>query len=125
MKKGVTIALVVLAVVVVALALGVIEIPSGTGQATFTEGASYNAPIDYHSSNFVECAYTSEDDGWSVTDLGKMSYFDRTTGSPKETLDNCEGYRTVVEYHCLEGKLVSRMVTCPSGMYCNGGICVQ
>ena len=121
MKRGYTIALVV--IVVVVLVIVVVNISQITGDATLTPNANY-APIRTHAQAFHSCVYLVEDDGWSVDRTTRIRYFDRLKGESVEVSDNCESDTRLTEYDCDNGFMVDRPVICPSRTVCESGSCI-
>jgi len=96
--------------------------PPASDDGTLLAGAEYGE-VRAEDNQYYGCQYTSADDGWDVTKIGSISYYN-PDGSFAERTDQCE-YGTnnvVVEYDCetINGKSYERyrLVTCPVDWTC-------
>ena len=121
MKKGVTVALIFVGIVVLAVVL--MKVTNITGNATITPNANYG-PIEDTGKSYHSCSYITDNDGWDVTKTLAVKYFDRLSGMNKEAVDYCDTNTKVREYNCLTGLMVYRPVICPPQMVCKEGSCV-
>ena len=121
MKKGLTIALILVCATVLAVVL--MNVTNVTGNATITPNANYG-PVEDTGKAYHSCSYLTDNDGWDVTKTRAVKYFDRLSGMSKEVVDNCETDTKVREYNCLNEFMVYRPVICPSRMVCKDGSCV-
>ena len=121
MKRGLTVALIFVGVVVLAVIL--FNITKFTGNAMLTQNANYG-PIDDNGRVYHSCSYLTDNDGWDVTKTRAVKYFDRLDGMNKEAVDYCDTNTKVREYNCQDGYMVYRPVICPPRTICKEGSCV-
>jgi len=129
MKRGQIITIVVvmiIALVVISMNTNLLGNYTGevTKKKTATLGASYMKTYS-DQDQYVDCEYVTGDDGWSVTERATVQYYTKDGEGPFLSIDECEDYRTVLEFDCNDGIRYRASVICPQTMVCENGNCVD
>jgi hypothetical protein len=68
----------------------------------------------------IKLSCTDSDGGQKKDVLGQTTYNNGTAST-----DECISNSVVKEYYCDNGAIASTQITCGSGMYCDGGVCIE